>query len=464
MSNNPEDDAGGTDDGNRSDDAEDDFRFDDDSGFDEGPRFGDSDSGSGDPGESPGEPGDSSVDASDVLGSPDVGDVSDEVADAPLDTNADEATTPVDGPTDEATAESPTGVDADAAFETDDATFETDEATAAERSSDENASAEGGSVETADASTDRIRAALAEVRREVRKAAVVHAAVDAALAALLANLVLALVEPSALAGAIGLPAVVTAALGDLPLLGGAAPRTVQLASLVAVAIGVVAFAAAYALRLRRPLIEQFEAANPGVREALRTARDAVDDGTDTEMARRLYGDVIATLRQTSSLELVETRRVVVTVLVIVLVSLASVQVAVVDPDLGGLLGGGNGDTGIDQPDDDGLQDGDQILGDPEDVQAGDDLENISVPGTGEGSGDGPTGPSDGLGGGGGSGEFDSQQAGFAGEERIEDAELVREYNLRIRGIDEGSEAESDGGSTADTADGGTNDGGDDANN
>ena len=90
MSNNPEDDAGGTDDGNRSDDAEDDFRFDDDSGFDEDPGFGDSDGGSGDPGESPGESGDSSVDASDVLGSPDVGDVSDEVADAPLDEVADE--------------------------------------------------------------------------------------------------------------------------------------------------------------------------------------------------------------------------------------------------------------------------------------------------------------------------------------------------------------------------------------
>ncbi|MFD1599690.1 hypothetical protein ACFSBX_12070 [Halobellus rarus] len=154
------------------------------------------------------------------------------------------------------------------------------------------------------------------------------------------------------------------------------------------------------------------------------------------MARRLYGDVIETLGRTSTLELVETRRVAVTVVLVVIVSLASVQIAVVDPDLAGLLGAGGGDPSVDRPDDDELQDGDQILGDPEDVEAGDEFENISVPGTGEGSGDAPTGPGDGFGGGGGTGEFDSQQAGFAGEERIEDAELVREYNLRIRELDD----------------------------
>ena len=155
------------------------------------------------------------------------------------------------------------------------------------------------------------------------------------------------------------------------------------------------------------------------------------------MARRLYADVIATLRETSSLELVEGRRLLVTVLLVAVVAIAGVQVAVVNPDLGGLLAGSDAGSGVQQPDDDEeLQDGDEILGDAEDVEAGDEVENITVPGTGEGGDDGPTAPGVGTGGGGGSGEFDSQQAGFAGNERIEDAELVREYNLRIREFDD----------------------------
>ena len=285
--------------------------------------------------------------------------------------------------------------------------------------------------------TDQIRAALSEVRREVRKAALLHAAAEGALVAVVAGLVLSLATPAALSGAIGLPGVVFEALRSLPGVGAVAPRTIAVGWVVAVGLGFVAFAVAFGLRLRRPLIEQFEAANPPVREALRTARDAVEGGRDTEMARRLYADVIATLRETSSLELVGGRRLLVTVLLVAVVAIAGVQVAVVNPDLGGLLAGGDAGSGVQQPDDDQeLQDGDEILGDAEDVEAGDEVENITVPGTGEGGDDGPTAPDVGTGGGGGSGEFDSQQAGFAGNERIEDAELVREYNLRIREFDD----------------------------
>ncbi|MFA1611043.1 DUF7502 family protein [Halobellus rubicundus] len=294
----------------------------------------------------------------------------------------------------------------------------------------------GADGSDADASTARVRDALAEVRREVRKAAAVYAVVDAALVALAANLLLSLFTPAALDAYLGLPGVAYAALRSVPLIGDVAPRAVQATSLVAVALGLATFAAEYLLRLREPLVEQFEAANPEVREALRTARDAVGDRSETPMARRLYDDVIARLESTSTGELVATRRVAVTVLLVVVVSLASVQVALVNPDLGGLLGPDDG-AGIEQPEDDDLQDGDRILGDSEDVQAGDDLENITVTGSGEPIGDGATAPGgDGYGSGGGSGEFESQQAGFAGSERIEDAELVREYNLRIREIDD----------------------------
>ena len=285
--------------------------------------------------------------------------------------------------------------------------------------------------------TDQIRAALSEVRREVRKAALLHAAAEGALVAVVAGLVVSLATPAALSGAIGLPGVVFEALRSLPVVGAVAPRIIAVGWVVGVGLWFVAFAATFGLRLRRPLIEQFEAANPPVREALRTARDAVEGGRDTEMARRLYADVIATLRETSSLELVEGRRLLVTVLLVAVVAIAGVQVAVVNPDLGGLLAGSDAGSGVQQPDDDEeLQDGDEILGDAEDVEAGDEVENITVPGTGEGGDDGPTAPGVGTGGGGGSGEFDSQQAGFAGNERIEDAELVREYNLRIREFDD----------------------------
>ena len=299
-----------------------------------------------------------------------------------------------------------------------------------------------GGTDTSDAdlnpseSTDRIRAALSEVRREVRKAAVIHAAAEGALVAVVAGFLLSLATPAALSGVVGLPGVVFEALRRLPIVGAVAPRIIGVGWFAAAGLGLVAFVAAFGLRLRRPLIEQFEAANPPVREALRTARDAVEGGRDTEMARRLYADVIATLRETSSLELVAGRRLVVTGLLIAVVAIAGVQVAVVSPDLGGFLAGGDAGTGVQQPDDEELQDGEEILGDAEDVEAGDEVENITVPGTGEGGDGGPTAPGVGTGGGGGSGEFDSQQAGFAGNDRIEDAELVREYNLRIREFDD----------------------------
>ncbi|MFB6251512.1 MAG: hypothetical protein ABEI27_07485 [Halobellus sp.] len=285
-------------------------------------------------------------------------------------------------------------------------------------------------------STARIRAALDEVRREVRKAAVIHAAVDAALIALAANFLVILFDPEALRVLVRLPDAAVALLRGVPVLGRAAPTTVGAGSLLALILGVVAFASVYLLRMRRSLVERFEAANPALRAALRTARDAVEAGHEGTMAKRLYDDVIERLGETSAFELVAVRRVAVTAVLVVLVSLASVQIAVVDPDLGGLLG--PGETGnIERPDDDGLQDGDQVLGDREDVQAGEELQNISVTGSGEVIDEGATGAGDNYGDvGGGSGAFDSQQAGFRGEQRIEDAELVREYNLRIREIDD----------------------------
>jgi hypothetical protein len=293
-------------------------------------------------------------------------------------------------------------------------------------------------------SAAKMRRALKEVRREGRKVAVIYAVVDAALVVLLSNLALRLYRPSVLPETVALPASVVGA-------GGVVPAGVHGASIVGLALGLVVGVAEFALRTRRPLVEQFEAANPPVREALRTARDALDDGANTEMATRLYEDVVGRLRETSSAELVGTRRVVLTTVLVVALSIASIQVAVVDLDLTDALGGSNTDDGGAQrdpaerdPAQDDLQDGDQILGDAEDVSAGDESLNATIEGAGEGSGggSGSTAPPSSYDSGGFSGgTVESQRAGFAEQEQIEDAELIREYNLRIR--DDGDDDDND---------------------
>ncbi|MFC6825870.1 DUF7502 family protein [Halopelagius fulvigenes] len=284
-----------------------------------------------------------------------------------------------------------------------------------------------------ESSAARMAAALAEVRGEARKVAVVYAAVDAAFLALLTNLLFRVFRPAALPEAVSLPAA----------LAGGVPASLPFPSVLGVAIGVVAFGGEYALRARRPLVEQFEAANPAVNEALRTARDALDDGANTEMARRLYEDVLDRLRDASSVELVGTRRVVTTTLLVVLLSVASVHVAVVDLDLTDSVVGVGGDDSTDgeqRPDDASaddptdLRDGDRILGDAEDVSAGDEAVTATLEGTGGGSGSGGgAGSPASYDSGGFSGDaVESQRAGFAPDEQLEDAELIREYNLQIR--------------------------------
>lgn len=278
-----------------------------------------------------------------------------------------------------------------------------------------------------------MRAAITAVRREGFKVSLVYAAVDAAAVALLVNLALSVVQPAALPAGVSLPASVGRAVsfvtgtvvGDLMLPG---------AALVAFGAGAAVFLAEFLVRSRRPFVEQFESANPEVREALRTARDAVEDGAETRMARRLYEEVLDRLRATSSLGLIDLRRLAVTLLVVVAVSLASVQVAVVDLDLEGLGGGGpTGPGGQNQaPEFTGLKNGSAVLGDPTDVNAGDVDLNATLPTSGDGTGEAQDSArsyeTSGL----PTGDVESQEAGYAPAEELEDADLIREYNLRIR--------------------------------
>lgn len=282
----------------------------------------------------------------------------------------------------------------------------------------------------------KIRRALTQIRREGWKVAVIYAVIDATLATLAVNL-----AATVAGGVPRLPARLPIPRALLRLLRETAgvtlaEPTVSSAAVVGVAVGLVVFVADVALRVRRPLVEQFEAANPALGESLRTARDAVRREQGSRMARRLYGGVLADLKRASSIGLLDVRRVAVTVLLIAAVSIATIHLAVVDISLAGLGDRSNGvQTGGTDAEYAGLQDGSSILGEPEDVPEGSENLDATVGTSGSGSGDGTDAESatayedSGFG---GSESVESQRAGFAEREQLEDAELIREYNLRIR--------------------------------
>jgi hypothetical protein len=264
-----------------------------------------------------------------------------------------------------------------------------------------------------------IKAAIREVRREGQKAAFVHAITDGVALTLLVAAAAGVFD---LGGPIQLPAALANPAGIDVL-----PERF----LWAAGAGLVVFVGELAFRLREPMVERFEAANPGVSEALRTARDAVDDGADSVMARELYADVLERLRDTSSLALIDTRRVAVTVLFIVLLSVAGIQVTLTEFHFGESDQLPSRDDPAEYT---GLKNGSAILGEPENVSAGDEELDAGVGSTDEGSADtqSDSGAYDTTGLGGGSGEVDAQQASYAADEEIEDAALIREYNIRIR--------------------------------
>jgi hypothetical protein len=280
----------------------------------------------------------------------------------------------------------------------------------------------------------RMRRALTQVRREGYKVAVIYAVVDAALAVLLVNLLVQVTKPEQLPLTLPWP---TALSETIIGYTGAPPAPLQTSVVLGIAAGVVVLVVEFAVRTRRPLIEQFEGANPNVQEALRTARDTLEAGRDSRMALALYEDVLARLRRTSSIGLVNLKRVFVTVLIVSVVSLASIQVAVVDLDVRDF--NGEDDLADDDPDSEyeGLQDASGVLGDPENVTAGEETLNttLSTEGGGDDGSESSAAAYD-TSGFAGSGEVEGQEAGFAESEQLEDAELIREYNLRIRETDD----------------------------
>ena len=256
---------------------------------------------------------------------------------------------------------------------------------------------------------ERVTRAVKRVRREGQKAAAIHAVVDAVAVTLGANLVLTVV---------GI---------DLP-----GPEYTRQG--VAVALGLLVGIVEFVARVRVPLVERFESVNPEVREALRTARDTARSGVENRVAGRLYEDVLAGLRRASSADLVDTRRMAGTVLLVVVLSAVTVQASVVGLDLTPPPEDGDtGDRGGSETDYGGLEDGEEILGEETDVDEGDeDLDAVVGGSAGGEGGEASEDRAYDSGGFSSSGSYDAQQSGFAPSDEVENADIIREYNVRIR--------------------------------
>ncbi|WP_246986082.1 DUF7502 family protein [Halorientalis marina] len=268
----------------------------------------------------------------------------------------------------------------------------------------------------------RVEAAVREIRREGYKAAALHATVDGVAAFLLVELagIVAPVEP--------------------PAVG---PVTV--ATVAAAVVGLAVVVGEFWTRTRFYTVERFEADNPAVAGALRTARDAAEAGNESPMARRLYEDVTDRLSETSSLGFVQIPWLAVSVVLVFAVGFAVVNAAAVGFVIGGV--GENatddgstpfgGDPNAGENDTTELQDGSDVLGRVKPVNSGEKEIGANVSGASGGDqGDdtdndyanrGLPEDADGIG---------AERAGFSEGDEVDDADLIREYNLRLQARDD----------------------------
>lgn len=290
---------------------------------------------------------------------------------------------------------------------------------------------------------EELLAAVSEIDREARKAAFLQAALDAMLVFVALRLALRLTPPGGGSGAlvsVPLPGGLAGALGGVGVVLPD-PVTVSAAGAATALTGVAWFVADALLRYDRLGVERFEADNPVVEEALRTARDTAEVDADNPVATELYRDVLGRLGDTSSRAFLRRRQLVAVVAGIALVSAATVGVAGLglspigtggDADVGAVGGAGGGGGGGAGGESSGSGGGADLLGEEGEVERGTDDRSLQLRGEGEG----------GAGGGGdySGGSFDADpgsveasRAEFSEEERPEEAELVRAYTERIRG-------------------------------
>ncbi len=277
---------------------------------------------------------------------------------------------------------------------------------------------------------ERMERAIRLIRREGQKAALVEATVEAVVVVLLVDLLFAVVPLAGVPATVPVPGL----LAITPALAA-----VDTGAVAGVLAGLAVFALGTWLRLRRSTVERFGAVNPAVAEALRTARDAVRDGTESRMASRLYEETVERLRETSSLGLLNVRRVGLGLVLVAVLAPASIGATATGFQVT-LDDGGSGGAAPSSSNDDyeGLQDPSAVLGESDDVEAGSQAVNATVGSSGsdgnESRQSAPEAYQSGFDG--GDVETESQQAGFQRQERLEDAELIREYNVQIRQEDD----------------------------
>ena len=296
--------------------------------------------------------------------------------------------------------------------------------------------------ETASAPREELLDAIVEIRREAAKAAAVHAALDAMVVFAVLRLSLQLLSVGDGAEPVAAVPVPDAVGGSLRGIGVAVPDPigVSAASLVVAATAVSWLAADAAFRYERLGVERFEAHNPGVAEALRTARDAAASDVETPVATELYRTVLRRLEETSSRAFLRRRQLVGVVVALALCSAGIVGVAGAgispvdggDVDVAASAGGGGGSgtggggTGGGASGSGGSAD---LLGEEGTVERGTDNRSVRLRGEGPDDGSGEYGDGsvavD-------SSDVDASPAEFTDEQRPEAADLVRAYTERIR--------------------------------
>lgn len=280
---------------------------------------------------------------------------------------------------------------------------------------------------------EKILQAEKEIRREGAKAAFLHGMVEATVFFVVVYFVLFTFQPDAVPDTI-----------PIEQAGVAVPGAVIVAAVAAFFFLIVDAYLVY----RKRTLEYFEDVNPQINEALRTARDAAERDEQTEMAEALYDDVLKELKNTSSDGFVSIPRM--TGSVVLVFALAFLLLSA---SLGGFgggqslfsdettnqggsstqgegAGGGGGGSGNAEGQ---LQNAEDVLGESGEVSRGENRQNAELDRSGSGG--------DGEGGSGAVGEgrdysegvnVEGQRTEFSPEEEIEDAELVKEYNLRVR--------------------------------
>lgn len=306
-------------------------------------------------------------------------------------------------------------------------------------------------VETDDPLED-VREAIDEIRNEGLKAALVHGVVEASLVLIALGVGLSLADVGFVPDAVAMPEAVIESLNAAATSAGydgqAFPTPYEFSGAIVVAIGLslVFFVVDVAFVYRSRTVEAFESFNPEVRQALRTARDVAEDDRDDTMTRQLYRNVLERLEDTTSEGFISHRRMAMSLFLIVGIALLVLYASVVGVNFGpgeGLMPGGGGgggapDGGVSQDTSaekqSQWQDANDVLGDAkavgegggQDVGLGLQQSGSTTSGDTGGSSQPGEFPDS-------SGSVESQRAGYDQQEQIEDADLVKDYNLRVSG-------------------------------